>query len=173
MPDRQLLRHPGLVPLWDGLQKEWKQQQIAALLLLLAGLGAGAWAERAQTTWLFGLGGLAIVGALYWLYQLLSRKPVSELYHLLLEEADAFVWVYAEVTERLPFGLQFSTMATVYLFREGEEEIAVGIPAAKAKLVVKTLERLLPQAHFGYSPALELQYRGEITKRRSLWKDLD
>lgn len=171
MPDHQLLRHPGLEPLWAGLNKEWQQQQITALLLLLLGLGSSAWAERQQQLWLFGVGGLAILGALFWLYKLLGRKPASELYHLLLEEADTFGWIYAEVTERMPFGIKFSTMATVYLFQIGEKkEIAIGVPAEKAKLVLKTLERLLPNAVFGYSPELELQYRGEITPRRGWWK---
>ncbi len=171
MPDRQLLRHPGLLPLWAGLNRERRQQQIAALLLLLLGLGASAWSEQLQQPWIFGLGGLAIIGALFWLYKLLSRQPASELYQLLLEEADTFGWVYAEVTERMPFGLRFSTMATVYLFQANDKvETAVGIPADKAKLVLKTLERLLPNAVFGYSPDLELQYRGAITPRRGWWK---
>ena len=39
--DRRILRHPGLQPLWDSLERERVQQQIAAVTLIIVGLAPG------------------------------------------------------------------------------------------------------------------------------------
>lgn len=164
--DPNILSHPGLQPLWDGLQAEWRQQQITAVGLLLVGIGMMVVAQQRSSPIWFGSGSGCILFALIWLFRLAERKPVSEVYHLLLEEAEDVAWVYGEVTERLPFGLRFSKMATLYLIMKDGEEISVGLAPDKMKLVTKTLNRVLPSAEFGYSAEREMKYRGEVLRRR-------
>lgn len=165
------MRHPGLQPLWDGLQSEWRQQQLVALGMLVTGVGLVVWTMTRQDAWLGLVGGLAATAAIYWLIRLSGRKPVSELYHLLREEPERIEWVYAEVTERNPFGFRFSRMAVVYLVEGDGEEHSVQIRADKAKLVSKTLNRVLPHATFGYSEERELKYRGEVRQRNRYWRE--
>lgn len=169
----KILRHPGLDPLWDSLQREWQQQQYVAVILLLAGIGLLTYGALANLLPLAFFASLAVCGALYWLIRLSMRKPVSELYHLLLEEPERIVWVYGQITERLPFGLSFSSSAVVYLVLDDGEEISAALPAEKTKLVIKTLQRVLPDALVGYTEDRELKFRGEVTSRKFSWWNWD
>lgn len=157
--------------MWSGLQSEWQQQQLAALGLLIIGVGLLAYTMLEHHHWYGLTGSLAASGAIYWLLRLSQRKPVSELYHVFKEHPEQIRWVYAVITERHPFGFKFSSSAIIYLVEEDGYEYSVSIPRTKAKLVSKTLNRVLPHAEFGYTEERDLKYRGEITgqKRFSWW----
>lgn len=155
--------------MWDSLQREWKQQQYVAVVLLVLGIAGLAYGGgKMSVVWVFW-SGLVTCLALFWLFRLSLRKPVSELYHLLLEEPQDVVWVYSMITERLPFGLSFSSSAIVYLIEKDGDEFSVSVPANKVKLVVRTLNRVLPTAEFGYTEEREQKYRGEVTQRKFSW----
>lgn len=173
MKTPKILRHPGLQPLWDGLQREWKQQQYVAVVLLVAGISLLTYGALEGQLFVAFLSSITACAALYWLMKLSSHKPVSELYHVLLEEPERIVWVYGQVTERLPFGLSFTESAVVYLVLDDGEEISVSLPAEKTKLVVKTLNRVVPEAVFGYTQDRELKFRGEVTSRKFSWWNWD
>ncbi|PHI18216.1 hypothetical protein CEQ90_19165 [Lewinellaceae bacterium SD302] len=143
------MRHPGLQPLWKGLQREWQQQQVVAVALLLIGIGLLAITAVKMSLWYGLAGSVAATLSLLWLLRLSQRKPVSELYHLLEEEPGRVRRVYAEVTERLPFGLKFSSMTLIYFVLDNGEIISVPLRSSKIKLVSKTLNRVLPEAEFG------------------------
>ena len=110
------------------------------------------------------LASLAATLGAFWLVRTLGRQPVLRWRERLREQPDSFVWVYATVTERMPFGLQFSRSGVLYLFDAAGEEHSFGLPAKQLLLVTKTLNRLLPKAEFGYTPERELKYRGEISR---------
>lgn len=173
MPTREtnISRHPGLNPLWKGLKKEWQQQQIAALSLLLLGIVVFPFTAIQSRWWLALVGATAAIGGLYWFLELRRREPVRELYELFEKKPDQIRWVYAVVTERHPFGLSFSSSTYIYMLEGDGSEYCVAIPRGKIKLVSKTLNRVLPHAEFGYTEERDLHYRGEITgqKRFSWW----
>lgn len=157
--ERKILKHPGLKPLWDGLEREWKQQQLTAVGLLVMGITVLTYgAFERSLLWLLS-GSLLACGALWWLWRLAAEQPVAAWYQLFANEPETVAWVYSLVTERLPFGLKFSASATLYLILNDGEELAATLPAKDVKLVTKTLNRVLPQAEFGYSPEREAKYR--------------
>jgi hypothetical protein len=84
----------------------------------------------------------------------------------LREHPEQFVWVYTLVTQRMPFGLDIMQGGVLYLFTEKGEMHDFALPADKLLLVSKTLNRLLPNAEFGYTPERELKYRGSITPKK-------
>lgn len=115
-----------------------------------------------RVLWAGLLGSVMCASSIYWLLQLSAQQPVAALFEILREEPETIKWVYAMVTERHPFGLQFSIAATLYLVGEDGWETSIAIPKNKVLLVSKTLNRVLPHAEFGYTKEREFRYRGEV-----------
>ncbi|MEM7572012.1 MAG: hypothetical protein AAF433_03885 [Bacteroidota bacterium] len=176
--DPNILKHPGLEPLWAAIHRDWRKQQFCAAILLLLGVAAVANLWRAgqaapmlatvakSTMIIAGLGTLAICGALYWLFRLLMRQPDWLWYEILKDSPEEVVWVYTLVTQRLPFGLAFSHSSLLCLVLQDGEQLSISIPTQQLKLVSKTLNRVLPNAEFGYSKERAEQYLGEDPLRR-------
>ncbi len=159
----RILRHPGLVPLWDSLEREHRTKQVAALCLVIAGLLLCFMNLRSSATLPFAGSLLACLG-LYWLFRMLGLQPVAAWREELRARPERYVWVYGLVTERMPFGLNLMRSATLYLV-EGDGTVHdFSLPAGKLLLVTKTLNRLLPHAEFGYTEEREMRYRGELTR---------
>lgn len=152
------MRHSGLQPLWNGLQREWRQQQVVAAGLLTAGVGMLCISAINTNLWLGLFGSLSATISIIWLLKLSQRKPVSELYHLLKEEPATIRWVYTEITERQPFGFKFSSTGTIYFVLEDGEKLCVTIRKDKLKLVSKTLNRVLPNTAFGYTEERDAKF---------------
>ncbi|NJO87031.1 MAG: hypothetical protein HC821_03095 [Lewinella sp.] len=141
-------------------QREWRQQQWAAVGLLVGSITAIVYGSRiGSPVWGFG-GGLLACLALFWLLRLSGRKPSRELYALLADQPERVRWVYGERTQRLPFGLKLADTGTLYLVLDDGERLAFSLPSSKLKLVSKTLNRVLPEAEFGYTPARAAKYQG-------------
>lgn len=120
--------------------------------LLLAGilLGRWAWSRSAIVT---GLGLVATVCAVTLLAQHLRRRPQAHpLQALLHRQPEAIVWIYTVRTQRMPFGIELFSGGTMYFHLADGEDLSIGLPEDKLKLVSHTLSRLLPHATFGYSP---------------------
>ncbi|MEL7162056.1 MAG: hypothetical protein AAFN92_14970 [Bacteroidota bacterium] len=164
--DPRILTHPGLEPLWASMERERRQQQIAAVILLLAGLGGVVVGVLAQSMiWPF-VAGLTATGGLWWLYRLLSEQPLAFWRRELRENPEIIAWVYGLVTERMPFGLKTVAQATLYLVEVDGTVHSFALPAKDLKLVTKTLNRVLPHAEFGYTEERDLRYTGEVTNFR-------
>ncbi|MEL6275088.1 MAG: hypothetical protein AAFU03_08300, partial [Bacteroidota bacterium] len=56
---------------------------------------------------------------------------------------------------------------SIYFLLKSGNEIIVSLPEPKLKLVMKTLNRVLPSTEFGYTEERELKYRGRVTRHRS------
>ena len=176
--DPNILQHPGLEPLWEAIHRDWRRQQFCAVLLLLVGIvglvsvwrfiRATSLLEPVSTATLIwgGLSALAICAALYWLYRLLMRQPDWLWYEILKDSPEEVVWVYTMVTQRLPFGLAFGRSSLLCLVLQDKEQLSVSIPTNKLKLVSKTLNRVLPNAEFGYTKERAEHYLGEDPLRR-------
>lgn len=96
---------------------------------------------------------ILLLGGLYFGYVLLpqTRADNSHLLHLLNTNPEKIVWVYGLRTQRHPFGLSFSQSGILYFKLADGDEISVGLPATKLKLVSAFLNRVLPHAVFGYT----------------------
>ena len=168
---QRLLRHPGLAPLWRSIEREQRQQQVAAVGVVLGGLLLVGFTLGRGFFWPF-VGALIATAGLYWLLKIVSEQPLAALREQLRDYPETIVWVYGLLTERMPFGLKILNSATLYLIDGEGEAQAFDLPAKELKLVTKTLNRLLPHAEFGYTKERELKYRGELTRFRG-WKNND
>lgn len=107
---------------------------------------------------IIGLAG-TVLGIRY-LFSFLAHRRAddSQLMHLLRHQPGQIVWVYSVVTQRLPFGLQVGSSCTLYFKLINGDEITVGLPPKRLKVVARLLNRLLPHASFGYSKDKEQWY---------------
>lgn len=87
-----------------------------------------------------------------------SQIEHSPLVYLLLNEPEQIVWVYSVMTQRMPFGLEWSKNGIMYFKLLDGDEITVTLAAGDLRLVSKFLNRLLPHASFGYSKEKEKMY---------------
>ena len=167
--DPKILTHPGLQPLWDSLERHRVQQQTVAVGLMVVGLATVVGGILAGYGWAPLAGSALATAALYWLYRLLSEQPIAYWRRHLREEPEDIVWVYGMVTERMPFGFRLGTMATLHLVDRDGDMHCFGIRPNELKLVTKTLNRVLPEAEFGYTEERELRYRGEVLPKTGRW----
>ena len=159
----RLLRHPGLVPLWESMEREHRSKQLVALALVVGGLSAALLGLRYSAVLPFA-GSLAATLGVYWLVRLLGNQPAAAWREDLREHPERIVWVYSLLTERMPFGLKLMRSGTLYLVENNGEVHDFSLGADQLLLVTKTLNRLLPHAEFGYTEERELRYRGELTR---------
>lgn len=164
--DPRILTHPGLAPLWDGLERERRQQQFFALALMIAALvSIVVGVVSLRPAW--GLvGGVVATGSLWWLFRLVSEQPAAYWRRELRENPEDIVWVYGMVTERMPFGFRTVRMETLYFVDRAGDIHSFPLRKGQTKLVTRTLNRVLPHAEFGYTPEREMAYRGEVTDFR-------
>ena len=164
--DARILQHPGLKPLWDSLERDRKQQQIAAVALMIVGLAVAIVGVVGRSFIFPFVGGAAATFSLWWLYRILSDQPLAYLHRQLRDEPEVFAWVYGTETERMPFGFKTQSMGTLYLVEGDGTTQSFNLKPNHLRLVTKTLNRVLPDAEFGYTEARDLKYRGEITRLR-------
>ena len=157
----RLIRHPGLEPLWKSIEREQRAKILTAVCMVAGGLLLGVLSLRHSPWWPF-VGSLTATLGAFWLVRTLGRQPVREWQDVLREHPERFVWVYGTVTERMPFGLNLMRSGLLYLYDTDGEAHSFSLPAHQLLLVTKTLNRLLPQAEFGYTAEREFKYRGEI-----------
>jgi hypothetical protein len=95
---------------------------------------------------------LTVLGIKFTRDALLSRNvEKTPLIQLLEKQPKKIVWVYSVLTQRMPFGLEFSKNATIYFKLIDGDEITLGLPEKKSNKVLKMLNYKLPHATFGYS----------------------
>lgn len=167
LTDPNILKHPGLTPLWESMERTRTQQQVTAVVLMIAGLVLAVVGVVGRNLWFPFAGGGIATAALYWLYRILTDQPIAYWRRELRDNPDDIVWVYGMVTERMPFGFRLGAMATLHLMDRDGGMHAFGLKPKELKLVTKTLNRVLPHADFGYSPEREMKYRGEVTNFRN------
>ncbi len=144
--------HPAMEILRKALQRELRLQLVLAWALVFGGL-ALIYFGLESSVWLVFFGLILVVLATGMVLSLvkywhIERHPMLQ---SLQQRPKEIVWVYALVTERMPFGIQFIKNGILYFKLKNGEELSVSLSANKLKLVSKTLSRLLPHATFGYS----------------------
>ena len=162
MSRKNLLQHPSLGVLRKAIRREWRLKLVSSSLLLAFGLSFASffWGASVILT-LFGLA-CALLGIRF-IFHLLQEKGTSghRLFYLLKHRPRDIVWVYAVVTQRLPFGLQFGSSCTMYFKLMNGDEVSVGLSVKNQRDVSATLNRLLPHATFGYTRDREQWYMAD------------
>jgi hypothetical protein len=170
--DPRILKHPGLEPFWASIRRDHRWQKTTAMMVVATGLLLTLYTLRpGKLLWPLVGGSLAGVG-FWWFLRLYITNPVEGWKEQLQYRPHSIVWVYGLRTERMPFGLNMATSATLYLVDEEGDLHDFGIPAEELKLVTKTLRRVLLSAEFGYTEDRELKYRGTLTRFNG-WRDRD
>ena len=145
------------------MERDRRQQQIAAVVIILLSLFAIIVGVTSRRVGWALVGSLAATGALWWLYKILTEQPLAFWRRHLRDEPENIVWVYGLVTERMPFGFKTVASGTLHLVEADGDIHTFGLQPEALRLVTKTLNRVLPDAEFGYSEERELKYRGEVT----------
>lgn len=170
--DPRILKHPGLDPFWESIRKDHRWQKTTAIMVVLSGLLLTVYTMGpGKLLWPL-VGGSIAGGGFWWYLRLFVTEPVAAWREQLQNQPQSIVWVYGIRTERMPYGLNFATAATLYLVDEDGDLHDFSIPAGELKLVTKTLRRVLPSAEFGYTKDRELRYRGTLTRFHG-WRDRD
>ncbi|MEM1323628.1 MAG: hypothetical protein AAGG75_25430 [Bacteroidota bacterium] len=90
-----------------------------------------------------------------WRYRQTERHPLLQLLRI---RSRRIVWVYSTITQRMPFGVQFSRNAYLHFKLVNGKEWVLSIPEGQIEEVMKALNRRLPHATFGYSQEKEQWY---------------
>jgi len=95
---------------------------------------------------------LTVLGIKYTRDALLNRNvEKTPLIQLLLKEPKKIVWIYSVVTQRMPFGLEFSKEATIYFKLIDGDDMTLNMSESEAGKTLKTLNFKLPHTSFGYT----------------------
>lgn len=79
------------------------------------------------------------------------RSAQHPLWRLLCRQPQRIVWVYSVSKDLMPFGLYVFSRGTFYFQLDDGRSLDLSVPAKQLKLISRTLNRLLPEASFGYS----------------------
>jgi hypothetical protein len=156
---KSLYRHPAMHILVRAIRREVFFQIVATNLLLVFGFVLILLQfDKSTFLTIIGLGAVILSARLLWQNFpafILYNHP---LYRLLHERPEEVVWVYSLVTQRMPFGLELFSAGVLYFHSIDGSHESVALSAKKLKLVSKFLNRLLPQATFGFSEDRQQQY---------------
>ena len=136
----------------NALKREIRLKLLASVALLLFG--------ELLCVYAFQLNGaivivgivLMVLGVKFTRDALLNRNvDNSPLMQLLLKEPKKIVWIYSVVTQRMPFGLEFSNDVTIYFKLIDGDDMTLDLSESKAGKALKSLNFKLPHTTFGYT----------------------
>ena len=160
--------HPAYRHLLQALRREQQVQLVALTFLILLSATVGSQFIRVNGL----IAGVAFFGlfvGMGLLLRLLAKKPWEdrhELLELLEHHPERVVWVYGTVTQRMPFGFRFTSGGLLYFKLLDGSDYVVSMAPQQLKLVSRFLNRVLPHATFGHSPAHEAAYRDDPNSLR-------
>jgi uncharacterized membrane protein len=151
--------HPAMQMLCGAILKELRMETIGALLVLIVGSIAFTFGFSQNIYILILSWVLIYYGIKYsWGALRVQRVEDSDLMKILTHEPEKIVWVYSVVTNRMPFGFQFSKKGLMYFKMIDGNDMSLTMSEKELKVVSRFLNRLLPHATFGYSKEKEKQY---------------
>ncbi len=152
--------HPAMQMICAAILKDLRLETIGAVLVLIAGSVAFTFGYSKSILLLVLSWVLIYFGVKYtWRALKIQNVEESELIKLLIKKPEKIVWVYSVITNRMPFGLQFSQTGLMYFKMIDGDEISISLPNKEMKVVSRFLNRLLPHATFGYSEDKEKAFR--------------
>lgn len=152
--------HPAMQMLCRAILQELRMETVGAVLVLMAGGIAFTFGfSRNMFIWMLSWVLIYYGIKLTWKALKIQQVEDSELMKILKTEPEKIVWVYSVITQRMPFGLQFSKNGLMYFKMIDGNEISISMPNKELKVVSRFLNRLLPHATFGYSEDKAKAYR--------------
>lgn len=114
---------------------------------------------------------LAVVGAaatvaggmMYFYFQKSRKNPDNNLIKIIDTQPNKILWVYTMETNLMPFGFKIQDKGFIYFNLDNGDDICVKLPAKDLKLVSRFLNRLLPNAMFGFSEEKQNLYNEKCT----------
>jgi hypothetical protein len=145
-----------------AIQQERQSKLVLAVFLFLGG-GLFGFVFFLKKNILATLGLLALMIGLKLLWEVLRQPKVEgeRLWQLLNTQRREIVWVYCTNTQLMPFGLYLWERGTMFFMLQDGDEISVGLPARKLKMVSRFLNKLLPHASFGYTAERQQQFEAD------------
>ena len=156
-------KHPAYRHLVQALRRERQVQLVSLTFLILVSATVASQFLRVNGL-IAGVAFFGLVVGMGLLMRLLARKPWEdrhELLELLHHEPERVAWVYHMVTQRMPFGFQFTKGGLLYLKLTDGDEYTVSMSPDHLKLVFRFLKRVLPRASFGFSQERQAAYRDD------------
>jgi uncharacterized SAM-binding protein YcdF (DUF218 family) len=146
--------------LCKAILKELRVETIGGLLVLIIGSVLFSYSISKQNILLHLLSWPIIYFGIKnsWGALKVQKVEESQLMKMLVQNPKQIVWVYSVVTNRMPFGFQFSKNGIMYFKMIDGKDFSVGMPEKDLKVVSRFLNRLLPHATFGYSEEKEKRY---------------
>lgn len=143
--------------------------QLFSALLLTGGTGILIYYCFGENIILTAFGLAGFVFGLRFFFKTAKQSSIesNRLILLLNKNRQKIVWVYALNTQLNPFGLEFMDSGVLYFMLDDGDEISVGLPAKKLKLISKFLNRILTETTFGYSKERAEQYLRDPNSLRS------
>ncbi|MEM9846980.1 MAG: hypothetical protein AAF847_03755 [Bacteroidota bacterium] len=143
----------------QAAKKEQQRKLITAIVMIVLGVLLLVFFFEKNTA-------LSIVGLLllffgvqfayqYFRYRTIEAMP---LFSTLKYRPNTIVWVYAVVTERMPFGFKIHQNAIMYFKLIDGDSISIAVPAERAEVICAGLNYVLPHASFGYTKDREQWY---------------
>jgi len=113
---------------------------------------------------------IAIVGAaatvaggmMYFYFQKSNKNPDTNLVKIIDDQPEKILWVYTLETNLMPFGFKVKDKGLIYFKLDNGDDICVKMEAKDLKLVSRFLNRLLPNAMFGFSEEKQEQYNAQL-----------
>lgn len=138
--------------LQKAIMRECRIKQFCSVLLLLAGILILVFSFQ-KSVWLPIIGLSIVITGINLVYQTskIQQPEDHQIIKLLKNNPSRIVWVYSLITERMPFGFQFTASGTIYFKLDDGDDLSVNLSSKNLKLVSKVLNRILPHASFGYS----------------------
>lgn len=144
----------------ESLKADRNLKLLIGLLAFVLGIWLGAWMTN-HFAWVWLAVTFAILfGAFRLLFDVIQfwQPRSTQIMQLLHNQPTEIVWVYYVVTQKLPFGIQFSHKATMYIWLMEKDCITLKLNEKDVKPVYECLYDLLPHASFGYSQEKEQWY---------------
>lgn len=151
---KQKVHHPAFQDILDSIRRSWRRKLMGLsvlIILLLTGIAClPDWYKMMPMT------GLAV--SLWGVYRLCWRGPLrhSPLFQLLTQTPERIVWIYGYQLTRAPLGLVLSSQHRIYVQTNDKKSYSLDLPASRYLVVMKWLNRVLPDAAFGWD---DLRYQ--------------
>ncbi len=103
--------------------------------------------------------GMAVTGGcMYYFFQKNWKNEHQNLVQIIDHQPEKILWVYTMETNLMPFGFKVKDKGLIYFKMDDGEDICIKMPAKDLKLVSRFLNRLLPNATFGFSEEKQRAY---------------
>lgn len=108
--------------------------------------------------------GMAVTGGcMYYFFQRNWKNDNQNLVKIIDHQPEKILWIYTLETNLMPFGFKVKDKGLIYFKMDDGEDICIKMPAKDLKLVSRFLNRLLPNAMFGFSEEKERSYHEKVS----------